>query len=369
MKLIIMNSILCCCILVAFSSCSGQSMAQSANSAINKSDLITARGETVSSISKGALYVFQDRNNNYWFGSDGEGTYRYDGKNLIHFSTKEGLCNDRIRGIQEDKLGNVYFNTVNGISKFDGRTFTTLKSTKSDLPNGGWKLHSDDLWFAGAQDSAVVYRYDGITLHRLEFPKTKAGEDHLARFPRSKNPQMNFSPYDVYSIYKDKSGNLWFGTNIGVCRYDGKTFGWMSEKELGIDAIAIHVRSTIEDKNGDFWFGNIMHRFHVYPDYGKSKGGAISFREEKGIVDSKVHDAAYFMSGIEDGKGDLWTVTYDKGVWRYDGKRLTQYQIKDGNKDVTLFCIYQDRQGDLWVGTHTAGAYKFNGKTFQKFKP
>ena len=66
----------------------------------------------------------------------------------------------------------------------------------------------------GAHDTGVVYRYDGKSLHRLEFPKTKVGDEHIAKYPRSKFPNVKYSPYDVYSIFKDSKGHLWFGTAI-----------------------------------------------------------------------------------------------------------------------------------------------------------
>ncbi|MES2702010.1 MAG: two-component regulator propeller domain-containing protein [Bacteroidota bacterium] len=354
-------------LLAMLSSCAGQQLpARPAPQAF---------GDTVSAIDKGALCIFQDRDDIYWFGSDGEGVYRYDGKTLLRFDTIHGLCNGRIRSIQQDSAGNMYFNTVHGISKFDGKKFVTLVSTKSSLPHGGWRPHPADLWFTGAQDSGVVYRYDGTTLHRLQFPETKAGKEFFVKFPRSQNPQMTFSPYDVYSIFKDSKGNYWFGTNIGLCRYTPAlqpgqpgAFEWMSEEEIGIDAIAIHVRSTVEDKHGKFWFGNIMHRFDVYRKDIQQRGKApLTYRKESGIVASKEHDAAYFMSATEDNEGNVWTVTYNKGAWRYDGTHLTQYKVQDGDKDVTLFSNYKDRHGNLWLGTHTAGVYKFNGKTFEKF--
>jgi ligand-binding sensor domain-containing protein len=75
------------------------------------------------------------------------------------------------------------------------------------------------------------------------------------------------------------------------------------------------------------------------------------------------------MSVIEDNKGDLWMVTYEQGVWRYDGKTLIHYSVKDGSRDIKLFSIYKDKQGELWLGTHEAGAYKFNGNQFEKFTP
>jgi ligand-binding sensor domain-containing protein len=370
-----LNTILFFSILTIVSSCNGQNTTPSNSKALSNQNLtpeeIGAFGDIVSAIDTSIWYIFQDRNNNFWFGSNGQGVYSYDSKKIIHFSSKDGLCNNQLRGIQQDNSGNMYFNTVNGISKFDGQVFTTLKSTGSNLSNDGWRLHPDDLWFAGAQDSGVVYRYDGTNLYRLKFPKTREGEAFISEYPRSKYPHMTFSPYDVYSIYKDRKGNLWFGTNIGLCRYDGNAFAWMSEKELGIDAISFHVRSTIEDRKGDFWFSNAMHRFKVH-SAGKgqptTQAGSISFSEEKGIVNSNDHDAAYFLSGIEDSNGDLWLVTYNKGVWRYDGEKLTQYPVKDGNENFLLFSIYQDKQGGLWLGTHTSGVYKFNGKSFEKFR-
>ncbi|MDQ3109409.1 MAG: PUR family DNA/RNA-binding protein [Bacteroidota bacterium] len=325
MKFIILtlNTILIFSLPAMLSFCNEQNTSHIANNVLTDQDPIIATGDTVSETHDSILVVFQASNNDFWFGSNGHGVYRYDGKNLIHFTKKNGLCHNQIRGIQEDTSGNIYFTTDRGINKFDGHTFTTLKITKSNLPNGGWKLQPHDLWFQGAQDSGVVYRYDGTGLFRLVFPATKAGDEFISRFPRSEYPNMTFSPYDVYSIFKDSKENIWFGTNMGVCRYDGKTFAWISEKELEIDAVAFHVRSTIEDKNGKFWFSNTMHCFDVYlnesPESKRdaNEKGSVNFKKEKGISSSKEHDAAdfaYFMSGLEDSTGNLWLATYGNGV-------------------------------------------------------
>ena len=75
------------------------------------------------------------------------------------------------------------------------------------------------------------------------------------------------------------------------------------------------------------------------------------------------------MSIAEDKNGDLWMVTYDNGVWSYDGENITHYPIQDGDTNINIFSIYKDNQGDLWLGTHSAGAYKYNGKAFEKFIP
>jgi ligand-binding sensor domain-containing protein len=64
---------------------------------------------------------FKTQKENHWFGSNGKGIYYLDGNELKLFTTIDGLVNDTIRGIQEDKDGNIYIETPKGISKFDGK--------------------------------------------------------------------------------------------------------------------------------------------------------------------------------------------------------------------------------------------------------
>lgn len=350
-------------LLFFISSCKAQSVSQVDDRSLKGRHSTISTGDTVNVLGDSLWIIFQDKNSNYWFGSNGQGAYRYDGKTIIQFTTKDGLSNDSIRQIQEDKSGNIYFGTLGGISKYDGQTFTTLSSSVSDSPMTEWKIKSDDLWFWSAQDSVVVYRYDGNLLHRLEFPKTKAGEEFIARFPLSKFPNARYSPYDVYSIFKDSNGNIWFGTsNLGVCRFDGKSFTWFSENGLAESP----VRSIIEDKNGNFWFGSSSQALYRYD--GKS---FTNFRKEKGIGNLKGRREdlpVSYNSIIEDNNGELWIATYQAGVWRYDGENVTHYPVKEGDKTINLISIYKDKQGVLWLGTLEAGAYKFNGVAFEKFR-
>lgn len=336
-----------------------------------------ARGEVVTELDPAIWRVYQARNNDYWFGSKDRGVYRYDGKTLVRFTTKDGLSYDPVGGIQEDKAGNIYFPTTavsdadrrtvtQGVSRFDGKAFTALAVPAKTDPDG-WKLHPDDLWFRGAQDTGTVLRYDGKALHRLELPTTKEGDEFVAAHPRAKYPNINYSPYDTYINFKDSRGHVWFGTaNLGVVRYDGKTFTWLPEGELRNGSFG--TRSVVEDKDGKFWFGNSLHRYAVDAT---DKAGP-KFTKEDGIRDVK--DATRprvvgVMSAVRDGDGVLWLATYGDGVWRYDGKDATRYPVQDGGKDITLYTISRDTRGGLWLGTHAAGAYKFTGKGFEKFKP
>ena len=360
-KVFLLNTIVICTVMTICTSCYGKNASEEA---------VGIKGDTVSTLGKHLMLIYQDRKDNYWFGSWGEGLYRYDGKTIIHYTTEHGLCQNKIVNIQEDKAGNLYFNTDIGISKFDGQHFTTLKLTAESSKE--WKLEPDDLWFKGAQDSGVVYRYDGETLHRLTFPGIPLGDDFIAAHPRSEFPSMTFSPYDVYTIYKDSRENVWFGTGVlGVCRFDGKSIDWISESdvnELG-DGPANGVRSIIEDKEGKFWFSNTSYCYTIYQDNRVSDDFSYIREEGIGNLNKDYTDLNEYLSIAKDDHDDLWIVTYAAGVYRYTGKKVIHYPVMDGSKVITLFTIMQDNHGDLWLGTHESGAYKFNGKTFERFIP
>lgn len=340
----------------------------------------TSIGEIVQELGNNLMLVYQDSRNNYWFGSWGEGLYKYDGTIIIRYTMEDGLSHNRIDQILEDKAGSIYLKTGDGISKFEGRQFKTLKpgSQSSDE----WKSGPDDLWFKNGQNTGDVFRYDGTTLHQLKFPATSLGATYDAMFPRSQHPNMNGSPYDVYTIYKDTRGNVWFGTAaLGVCRFDGKSLNWITE----VDVTEVHngpsngVRSIIEDKEGYFWFSNSLFRYDVYQQDGKGKdivkqeaANAFTYLREKSIgsLDGSADGTIVeYLSSTVDNAGVIWFVTYRTGVYSYDGHSIQHYAVMEDSKNITLFSIFKDHQGILWVGTHENGVYRFNGKTFERFRP
>lgn len=327
--------------------------------------LIAADGEIVSALDESIRVVFQAKDSAYWFGSDRNGVCRWGngGKELVRFTTAQGLSSNSVRSIQQDRWGNIFVcGEPGGVSRFDGRRFsrlTTLDSSKSE-----WKLGPDDLWFPGGQDSGTVYRWDGISMHLLTFPKTEAGEAHIAAHPRSEYPNAQYSPYDVYTIFKDSKGHLWFGTGtLGACRYDGTSFVWVGYGENG----SFGVRSIVEDKEGKFWLSNCVSRFAEHP-IAAAAPGAPRYRKELGIANDADPYSA-FVSTARDKDGGLWLATLGAGVFRYDGAKWTQFPITHDGKPIWVYSIYRDKGDGLWVGTQEHGVYKFNGKLFEKFQP
>ncbi len=354
-------------LIAALSACSQHTtVAPSTSMTLQRGDDATvAAGERVAELDARIIHIFQATDSTYWFGSDGQGVYRYDDGGLVRFTTAHGLASDRVRSIQEDCAGNIFVcSDPGGVSRFDCRVFSKLSALNSSKSE--WKLAPDDLWFPGGQDSGVVYRWDGTSLHRMAFPTTAAGDAHFAALPRSKFPHAKYSPYDVYTIFKDSKGHLWFGTStLGACRYDGTNFDWVGLGENG----SFGVRSFVEDKDGTFWLSNAESRF-VENLNAASEPGSSRFRKELGVATA---DDPYsvFMSTVRDKDGILWIATLGSGVFRYDGSEWTAFPVLHDGKAIWVYSIYQDRQGALWLGTQEHGVYKFNenAKTFERFRP
>lgn len=178
-------------------------------------------------------------------------------------------------------------------------------------------------------------------------------------------------PYGIYSTLIDEGGQVWFGTQSqGVCQYNGKTYSYLTEKDLAGPA----VRAIYQDQSGHLWFGNNgggLYRYdgknlrNITAEYGLGNPDFL-----KGNFTGKPGTLARVWAINEDREGHLWIGTVDAGVWRYDGKQLTNFTTKDGLASNSISTIFKDAQGELWFitsGNSTGGSiYKFNGKIFKE---
>lgn len=188
--------------------------------------------------------ILEDKNGNLWFGSwSNAGVYRFHADRInhpctnntckhnlrvvhdleahqaeralsfTHITVKDGLSDDMISCILEDKTGNIWIGTRDqGACRYDGKSFTRF-TERDGLARCVFCIAEDkngNIWFGhdgqNGNDGRGISRYDGKTFTNF------TGEDGLVN-------------NNVLSILADKAGNLWLGTRLGgLCRYNGKTF-------------------------------------------------------------------------------------------------------------------------------------------------
>lgn len=309
----------------------------------------------ISNFSYNINCILQDKKGSYWFGTNGQGVYKYDGTSLIQLTEKDGLCSNHVSAIQEDTSGNLWFSTSKGLCTFNAVFFTNFTDTLKNTLKESLQYKSDNLFF---EHEGNVYQYDGLTF--TKFPI------HPANYQT--NPANLDRHYGIYCMLKDNAGNIWFGTDQkGVCRYNGKTFTFFTEKGLSGAA----VRTIFQDTKGNLWFGN--NGFGLFCYDGKI---LTNVTEEKGLgnddfikktnTSKNYKNLARVWSINQDKNGKLWIGTIDAGVWNYDGNNLKNFTTKDGITN-NINTIYKDNKGDLWFITEGDGIYRFNGDTFKKF--
>ncbi len=307
--------------------------------------------------------ILEDSKGNYWFGSWNQGVCRYDGKKFTYFTTDDGLSHNQIRTIQEDQNGNIWFATGNGITSYDGKTFT-IKATPNDLKSikeieSEWKVTANDLWFnIDIRENETVVkglcRYDNKNLSFLALPQEVIDQG------------ICINTGTITGISKGKNGQMWFANYEGFFGYDGKSFQLFKDKEF-----PYHVRSIFEDSNGNLWIGN--NGIGVLLFDGET---LINFTEKHEVgnpdyyKDYRVSDRPGLLARVfsigEDASGNIWFGTVDAGAWKYDGKELTNYTKEDGLTSMSIMEIYLDRKGVLWFGMGDGSVCQFNGKSFDK---
>lgn len=328
-------------ILIFDISCNGQAKKDLPEKKVSESKIIPTDQQKFikpQSLNKGdnVHCSLQDKAGNLWFGTTGDGIYKYDGKLFTHFTTANGLNSNTVWCILKDKSGKIWIGTSNGVCLYNDNKFTKIQialpndtlSSKYDV----WSIMQDKsgkLWFA---TGIGVYVYDGKS-----FTSFIVGSDSI-----------NDCKFKIETILEDKAGNFWFGgrCNPGVYFYDGKTITHL--KPNGDD----WTWPVLQDKKGDIWFSSWK---GAYRYDGKS---FRTFTKNDGLADNVVTRI------IEDKKGNLW---FGGGLSRYDGKSFTRFTTKDGIVNSGIWTILEDNSGNLWVGTNETGLYLYDGKTFTKF--
>jgi ligand-binding sensor domain-containing protein len=323
----------------------------------NKSELeATSKTDTLK-FTSGIRSIFQDSKGNYWFGSIQEGVAVYNGNSFTYFSTNEGLKDNQILSIQEDKNGIIWFESQNGVSSYDRKSIQDETRKITENSKVEWMKSDNDLWFASGIKEGV-YRYDGRALNYLAFPN-----------PKVINPN---NLYGVTSISKGKNNMIWFGTYAGVFGYNGNEFNIINDETLGLDIEVepLHIRSILEDSKGRLWIGN--NGIGVLLKEGDS---IINFSDKKKLIHptsgrkgdkSKPGTLEHVFTIAEDSKGNIWFGDRDAGIWKYDGVKMINYTKKDGLTNDNALSIFEDDKGELWFGMEDGKVYKFNGQTFER---
>jgi len=327
----------------------------------------TISGKAVPNGPRGIIRnIMMDRYGDLWFSSF-EGAFRYDGKNFISIGTQEGLNYNRIFSIMQQKSGDLWFGTVSGVDAFIGNRFEVPSILKSYMdpraiirPYLGFDYVNEYEFDMFKEDEGLAKDVVSDMLEDKNGELWFATEFGIGRYDGKKfsryTPLESIANNSVNSILEDNSGHLWFGMEGDLCMYDGKSFTKMGDKG---DLDFKNVRALTQDKKGVIWFSTKDGVFEYDGKYFKN------FTKQSGLKEN------YVESIYEDNSGKIWfgfhsVKNADPGAANYDGKSFTYFNRKDGLNDNTVFSIMEDKEGNMWFGTRN-GVSRYDGKIFVRF--
>jgi PAS domain S-box-containing protein len=257
--------------------------------------------------------IFQDREGYLWIGTKG-GLSRYDGTSFVTYTMADGLVHNEIKAINQDRAGHLWIATQGGLNRYDGETFITFTSKDGLEGNAVHALYQDRegyLWVG--TDSGGLSCYNGVSF-----------VDYTAVSGLAHN--------EVEVIAQDRAGHLWIGSEGGLSRYDGVSFVTYTTTD---GLVHNKVKALLHDQAGHLWIGS---------EGGLSRYDGVSFvtyTVEDGLASNQV------WSLLQDRAGHLW-IGSDRGVSLYDGKTFVK---QEGLAGRSVRAIVQDREGYCWFGT------------------
>jgi signal transduction histidine kinase/ligand-binding sensor domain-containing protein/DNA-binding response OmpR family regulator len=323
-------------------------------------------------------------------------------QNLIKkWNVKDGLSQGVVNCITQDNQSLIWFATEDGLNRFDGYSFKIFRykpEEPTSIPDNFiqhlCKDSDGNLWVSSRQgllqfdpyhETFSLYKYDFKNKEHYAFNDvshiSEGSKGNLwiawygSGFASFDKRTKTFTPYTpetlqglrgekTVSLYEDKFGLLWVGTQDGGVNVFQLANGKALKKVENLSDNTTHASSNIhcfaEDKLGNIWIGTssglMIYKRHENQFYlFQNKNFAVS--------------GLNIMSLLIDADDNLWVGTQGSGLFHLDLRQFNTRPLSDfifskiknlNDFDIskrTIQSIYQDKEENLWVGTFGDGVY------------
>jgi ligand-binding sensor domain-containing protein/signal transduction histidine kinase/DNA-binding response OmpR family regulator len=284
-----------------------------------------------------------------------------------HITIDNGLSNNQISNILQDKKGFIWICTQDGVNRYDGHTFKQFRHNTSGNTNSLSDYAASHI-LESSKGLFWISTRDGLNI----YDPVKEKFTHLKPIKGNQNSLISEK---LIITAEDRLGNIWAGTRNGLNRYDPQKKIFKSffndpadKKSLSFN----YISALFSDSKGNLWVGtkNGLNLFNY-----KTNNFNVYFHNAQ---DPKSICGNYITRFVEDSKGNIWIGT-NKGLSRiakqnsgdiefinYQNNPVNNYSLSSNN----IVAIDEDSKGNLWIGTIGGGVNVFNPLTnkFLSFK-
>jgi len=276
---------------------------------------------------------------------------------FLHYTTDQGLSNDHVLCINKDKLGFLWVGTVNGLNRFDGRTFKVFHhdpKNPNTIPDGnitGITVAPDGMLWVGTSGGLCVIDPFWLSIKQIPLPENSDTINN-----------------DIATeVEFDAEGMAWTTTETAIYKINPKTEE--IEYTYKTDSPNVGWYGMMIDRKGRIWMmKDYLHRFDPSTQTMKIfKGGNQHFGA---------------LSMVEDARGQIWAGTWGWGIVKYDEEQDTFQRFRQqetlammllpdntasgrpffwvGGGHSGLCIFYPDKEEYLWFHPDTRDPYTHN---------
>lgn len=291
-----------------------------------------------------------------------------------NYNVQQGLIQSQVIAITQDHFDNLWFCTLGGISRFDGKVFTNYSETDGLISNYANSIiadHDSNIWIGTEYG---VSKFNGKFFKNFQLSDSMGGnmvrsilEDANHRiwilaggklYQVDKNDKTTRAPVTglnekLTAIQTDKQGLLWAVVlNRGIFRLENE--GWRKIVSL-----------SEFDENGVF-------QKMVFDAGDSGRMFLLSYNEifvaNQGVISSllKAGGKEKFTNLYQDKSNNLW-LTSTRGLFQYADSGLIAFNSVNGYAGNKTSAIFQDREENLWFGTNGTGVFRYSAQQFLIF--
>ena len=293
--------------------------------------------------------LLRDRHGGLWIGAmvDMGLLHIHKGRTDL-FTPTDGLSGGVVSSLLEDREGNVWVATTDGLDRFREFAIPTM-SVQQGLSSRGvgsilaardgsmWLGTSDGVnrWNKG---QTTIYRKRSVRGRRVDSPfgGLTAGPGAESRATVREITDNGLPERGVDSLFEDERGQIWVGTLSGVAIYRSDRFFPVGSVPSGI------VFSITGDRAGNIWISHQKGLFQLFQArvVERIPWARLGRREPASAL---LHDAM---------QGGLWLGFRDGGVAYFrNGRIRASYAGSEGLTPGTVHGFYIDRKRTLWAAT------------------
>ncbi len=289
------------------------------------------------------------------------------------FSTHNGLPSSNATQTVQDKDGNIWVSTVNGVVKFNGQRFEHFDINDNLIENqiiGMYLSDSGQVWFIG-KSGFLSYYQDGVIvpyLYNNQIVKMLSGKESIDKRSLTFNDNcLCFNIEDKGRFIIDSVGNV---STLYSTENPYSTIDIRSQKR-SYYINPVHDTINLYTDNGLFQFKmpDISSRHHLIVEFTEQKillanNNVLYQISERGISRTQFEYPINFMS--QDSKGGFFVSFVSDGFCYFNNDNLSAKPVYQSLKGNTVSSVIRDKFNSIWVSTNSNGVFFSPSEAFRK---